>query len=287
MSLIGVSYNLGRSRGLRPSHIATFIGFAGMVVFAALAGAARLRSAPVEVWVVGLIAGLAQYLGVVALAAAFQRGPLSPAWCAAAMTFPPALLYAWFWLGERLTGLRLAGVVLACVCVVLASLHGSAAGHARAERKHGWGTRIFYGLLLLLVMLMCSSVNVSLKVLGGHLLPDGRNTLEVYGLVFLTACYGALGVPMLVDTLVQPPPVEARPAFLPIGLLAAFGSVSGFALLRAVAQEPAALVFPVNAVASLLGGSVTSVLFFRERVTPLWFGMVLAGSLAVVLVGLA
>ena len=52
MSLIGVAYNLGRSRGLRPSHIATFIGFAGMVVFAALAGTARLRSAPGDVWIV-------------------------------------------------------------------------------------------------------------------------------------------------------------------------------------------------------------------------------------------
>jgi len=154
-------------------------------------------------------------------------------------------------------------------------------------RRHGWGTRIFYGLLLLLVMVMSSSINVALKMLGGHLLPDGRNILSVYGLVFLAVCYAAFGVLMLADTLLQPPPVVSRAALVPIGLVAAFGSVGGFALLRTVAQEPAALVFPVNAVASLLGGSVSSVLFFRERVTPVWFGMVLAGSVAVVLVGLA
>ena len=287
MSLIGVAFNLGRPRGLRPPHIATFMGFAGAVVFAVLAGSALLRSAPAYVWLVGLFAGVTQYLGVVALGAAFRRGPLSPAWCAAAMTFPPALVYAWLWLGERLTGLRLAGVLLACGTVVLASLHGSAADNTSVVRRHGWGTRIFYGMLLLIVMVMSSSINVALKMLGGHMLPDGRNTLAAYGLVFLAACYIAFGVLMLADTLVHPPSVESRPALVLIGLLAAFGSVGGFALLRTVAQEPAALVFPVNAVASLLGGSVSSVLFFRERVTPIWFGMVLAGSVAVVLVGLA
>ena len=46
------------------------------------------------------------------------------------------------------------------------------------------------------------------------------------------------------------------------------------------------MVFPANSVASLLGASVVSVLFLRERVTPLWFGMLAAGGAAVGLVGL-
>ena len=286
LALIGVAYNLGRSRGLTPPHIAACMGCAGTVVFTALAGGTLLRTAPGYVWWIGLLAGAAQYLAVVAFGAALRRGPLSPAWCAGAMTFPPALIYAWICLGERLTGLRLAGSLLACGCVVLAAVHGGGAGSSPAQR-HGWGTRIVYGLLLLIVMTACSSVNVAMEMLGARVLPEGPSALAAYKFVFLAACYAMFSVLLLTNVLRHPPLPASRRALVPIGLLAAIGSVGGFALLQSVAHEAAALVFPVSAVASLLGGSVTSVLFFRERVTLLWFGMVLTGCAAVVLVGLA
>jgi hypothetical protein len=52
---------------------------------------------------------------------------------------------------------------------------------------------------------------------------------------------------------------EARRWLLPLGSLAAVGSVGGFMLLRLAAGAPAALVFPVSAVASLLGANIVFV----------------------------
>jgi len=289
MSLIGVAYNMGRSRGLQATHIATFIGLIGAVCFAGFAGGESLRSTPSLVIWVGVIAGLAQYLGIAFLGAALRRGPLSPAWCAAAMLFPPAIIYAWIVLGERPGVMRLAGSLLACSCVIMASIHGSsgAVSTKTDENNRKLSTRLVYGLLLIGVMIFASSINVSLKMLGGRILADGRSMVQAYGLAFLAICYVTLGFLMLIDTFMHPPPAASRRSLLPIGLLATVGSVGCFGLLRLVAQYPAALVFPVNAVASLLGASLSSVFFFGEKVTPLWFGMVGAGCVAVVLVGLA
>jgi drug/metabolite transporter (DMT)-like permease len=285
MSLIGVAFGFGGRHGLRPPHIAVFMGLAGAAVFGALAGPAVLRAAPPAVWLAGLAVGLTQYAGLVALGAALRRGPLSPAWCAAAMVFLPVLAYARLALGEKVGGLRLAGVVLACVCVVLASLQGQGTPGPGKRPRSGRATQL-YGLLLVAVVVNGSSLVVGIKDFSSRLLADGRTWMDAHGLVLLAASYGVFGLCMLAETLLRPPPAASRRAQWLAGLVAAAGSIGGFALLRHAAAAPAAVVFPANSVASLLGASVVSVLFLRERVTPLWFGMLAAGVAAVVLVGL-
>jgi drug/metabolite transporter (DMT)-like permease len=287
LSLIGVAYNLGHPRGLQPQHIAPFMGFLGAAFFAALAGWTGLRAAPPLVWWAGVLAGLAQYVTVISFALALRRGPLSPVWCAASMSFLPALLYAWIGCGERPVPLRLAGAALACVCVVLASLLNARSAGAAQAGSQGWGTRLIYGVLLVLVLASAGSILVAFTYLGHHNGTDGLPLLRAHSLPVLCAAYLTFALALVVDLIAHPPPRVSRRALLPIGLLAAAGSVGGFALLRLVAHAPAACVFPINAVASLLGGSVSSVLVFRERISPLWIAMVLVGCVSVVLVGLA
>jgi len=289
LSLIGIAYGMGRAHQLQSSHIATFMCLAGVPVFSILAGMDMLCAAPPRIWLLGLAAGLSQFVTMRAINAALRRGPLSPVWCAASMTFLPALLYAWVALGEHTSGMRLAGAVLACVCVVLGAVHGSrakkgdGAGHA-----HGWRAVVAYSLLLLLIVPTAASLHVSNKILGSQLLPDGRNAMDAFGLVFFLACYGSTGLGLLGDSLVRnPPPRESRRALVWLGLLASIGSIGGFLVLRLAAASPAALVYPVNSVSSLLGVTLASVLIMRERITLAWAGMVAAGVIAVLLVGLS
>ena len=286
MSLIGVAFGMGGARGVQPPHIAIFMGFCGLPVFACMAGMDALRAAPASVWWIGVAAGVTQYLGVCALGAALRRGPLSPAWCAAAMIFLPVLAYARLALDQRIGGCRLAGVALACVCVALAAWQGGSRVPGTAASPRDWRTTAVYGLLLVVIVINASSLSLAITMLGAHTRADGRTQMDAFGLVMLAACYAAFGVCMLADTLARPPPVATRRLQWTAGLLASVGSVGGFALLRHAASAPAAMVFPANSVASLLGASVVSVLFFRERVTPVWIGMLVAGVAAVVLVGL-
>ena len=285
MSLIGTAYGFGHGRAIRPPHIAVFMGAAGMFVFAAMAGAHTLQAAPASVWLTGAAAGASQYLGLAVFGAALRRGPLSPAWCAAAMTFLPAVIYAWIFLGERRSGANVAGVALACASVVLAALHGSRGRDPSARRPLDARTACVYGLLLATIVVLAGSINVSMKFLGHRPAPGGRDAMSAYGLVMLAACYAVFGICMLADTLARPPPVAARGRLLPLGLVAAVGSVGGFALLRCAASAPAAQVFTANSVASLLGTSLVSVVWLRERTTPAWIGMLVTGCAAVVLVG--
>ena len=219
-----------------------------------LAGSEMIQAAPLRVWGLGLAAGLAQYVANRSVNSALRRGPLSPVWCAASVTFLPALLYARLALGEQITGMRLAGVLLACVCVVLGAFHGATAEKDGAAQSRGWRAIAIYTMLLLLIVPTAASLVVSNKILGSQLLPDGRNAMDAFGLVFFMACYGVLGFGLLIDSLVRnPPPRESRRAMMWLGGLATIGSVGGFLVLRLAAASPAALVYPVNAVASLLG----------------------------------
>ena len=210
MSLIGVAFGLGGRHGVRPPHIAVFMGLCGLVVFGALAGRDVLRATPAAVWWIGLATGITQYLGVVALGAALRRGPLSPAWCAAAMIFLPVLVYARIALGEQVGGLRLTGVALACVCVVLASLQGGNAPAGAGRRDWNIRATLFYGLLLVLVVVNASSVAVAMKILGARMADGARTWMDAYGLAMYTASYGVFGVCMLGDTLARPPPAGSR-----------------------------------------------------------------------------
>ena len=180
----------------------------------------------------------------------------------------------------------LVGVALACACVVLASLQGGARATGGTTPLRNWRTTVVYALLLVAIVINASSLCLAFKILGARTLSDGRTQMDAFGLVMLAACYATFGVCMLAETLARPPPVATRRLQWTAGLLASVGSVGGFALLRHAASAPAALIFPANSLASLLGASVVSALFFRERVTPLWFGMLATGVAAVVLVGL-
>ena len=202
-----MAYALGGPRGVRPPHIAIFMGFSGLPVFACLAGTEALRTAPASVWWIGVAAGATQYVGLCAFGAALRRGPLSPAWCAAAMTFLPVLAFARLALDERVGGCRLVGVALACACVVLASLQGGARATGGTTPLRNWRTTVVYALLLVAIVINASSLCLAFKILGARTLSDGRTQMDAFGLVMLAACYATFGVCMLAETLARPPPV--------------------------------------------------------------------------------
>jgi drug/metabolite transporter (DMT)-like permease len=54
-------------------------------------------------------------------------------------------------------------------------------------------------------------------------------------------------------------------------------------LLSLCAQAPAAVVFTINGTIIILGGALSSVIFFKEKITRAWYGTIGFGLLAVIL----
>ncbi|MEO8377226.1 MAG: hypothetical protein ABI579_06115, partial [Candidatus Sumerlaeota bacterium] len=110
--IIGLGYRLGQARGITTPAVVLYISAAGVVFFGAMLGAHPF-DAPARVWILGIAAGIAQYLTIELVAAALKRGPLSPIWCALNLVFVPIIIYSWYALGESLGVTKLVGIVIA------------------------------------------------------------------------------------------------------------------------------------------------------------------------------
>jgi hypothetical protein len=68
-----------------------------------------------------------------------------------------------------------------------------------------------------------------------------------------------------------------------LGILAGVGSVSGLWLLGTCIALPAAILFTVNSVSSILFTAVVGTLFFKEQRTVNWYATIGCAILVVVL----
>ena len=279
-SLIGVSYRLGQSRGISSLRIGFGLALGGAVFFGVRAWGISLCDVPGRVIVFAIIAGSMQYVVVRLVQLALSMGPLSPLWCSIALSFVPTVMYSALFLGEHLRTLQFAGVAAGILCVLVGSLQHR---HSRGEEKQTGSTLLYALVLFVLFVFNCTS-SVMLKDLSVRTTAAGANCISEYCGIYLAVFYAAMCLPVFIHLCVARREQVSAVRWAGLSVLAAAGSVGGMSALTAVVTLPAAMVFTVNGISSILAGSLTSVFFFRERITLAWFAMLLLGVAAAVLV---
>ena len=279
---LGVSFRLGQAKGLSPAHVALVIGVVGSAVFGSQVGGAP-RPAPALIWALGLAFGATQYLAVKLFRIALARGPLSPMWCAANLGFIIAVIYSRLFLGEQPTPMQYVGVAAAVACVLVATL-----GQPQAESA-GTGLRRLrtgadYGIILVLILGLTGLSPVFLKYLNARPFGAGRTYLTAFSDLYLLLFYGSFGLLAAGDLLVTRALGGRWRAMLAAGGLGAAGSVVGLWAWATACGLPAAVVFTVTSVVSIVVAAVVSVLAFKEKASLGWYATIGLAGLAVVLV---
>jgi len=286
-SLIGIGLRLGTDRKLHPLHLVAVSSLMGTIVFGARALPLLEGGVPVLVIVLGIIAGLSQYGVIHLVKPALHMGPLSPLWCALMLGFVPVIVFAGLFRGEGMGPWQSTAVVLAIGCVVAASLgrrkeKDSVEGEA-PEKPQGWW---LYGVLLLAILVVNSLVDICIKDLGMVPGPDDESMWEVYGPLFLATLYLWIHVCVMADIVVKKRMPASFPWMLGLGALVGVGSMGGLWLVGMSIELPAAVLFTVRSVASILFTAVVGTLYFREERNWTWYATVGLGVMVVVFASL-
>lgn len=279
--LIGVAYRLGQARGVPARSIALVLFAAGALFFGLRSLGQHWHEAPRYVFLLGVGVGASQYLMARLLPVALALGPLSPLWCAVCLSFLLAVAYDCLFLGQTIGPFEAAAVLAAAGSVVFGSLQQHDGGEGKPVSLAG---RAIYGGLLFLMLALNSVVLIAIKDLAARAAPSGVPLAEAYGNVFFTLFYASGGAVLAVDLAASGGLGAPVLRTLAVGLLAAGGSVAGMSLLIVCAVLPAAVVFTLSHVLSILTAGLVSVVFFRERAGPAWWAMMALGVVSLVLV---
>ncbi len=290
LSLIGVAFKIGQGRGVIPLHISMCMGIAGAIVFGSQMDWHNLGVLPLFVWGMVLLTTLGQLLAMHLVKICLRMGPLSPLWAAMNLTFLPVILYSALFLSESIRIMEMAAIFAGILTVVFASqtTGGPSAGEGETAAKHGMKTKLTYSLLLVLVLMGNSLVFIVIKDLGTRTVAPGSGGtwLAMYIAPIYFLMYASLALFSGAASWMQ----KARPDrvrdLVMLGALAAAGSIAGLVLLKISIPLPAALVFTLSGVMTIVSGAVASVVFFREPVFWAWYGTVGFGVLAVLLANL-
>jgi len=282
-SCLGVSWRWGQAKGVPPTHVALVISVVGAAFFALRAG--ESFSAPALIWVLGIAAGMGQYAAIKLIKVALSRGPLSPLWCAIGLGFIVTIMYASAFLGETLRPVQSLGVAAGVACVIVASL---AQGHG--DNGSGAGTRrrlvdrVAYGLLLLVTLIASSGAAVMVKHLGSLTYSPSQTYMDHFGGLFYLLLYAVFGLMIAGESAVTRPRGIPLKWMLAVGAFGAAGSVTGLWAWGAASAFPAAVVFTVSSVISIVGAAIVSAVFFGERTSAGWFATLGLAVASVVLV---
>jgi len=300
---LGVAYRLGQARGVTPTQIGLVIAAAGCAVFGGTVGSEEW-AAPAVVWVLGIGVGISQYLVLKLIRPALARGSLSALWCAVNLGFIIAVAYAALFLGERPGLLQQAGIAAAVACVAVASAGQQPAEGGLRSSQCRTADRLAYGLLLLLILVLTGLSPAFLKYLSAHpavalegprVLPvgaggaDGQAALggslmREFGHFYYLIFYAVFAVLILADLAITGAIKARMGTAARVGLLGAAGSVVGMWAWAAASPLPAAVLFTVSSVVSLLLAAAVSVTAFGEKRSLAWYATVGLAVAAVVLV---
>ena len=281
---IGVSYRVGQARGVRPTQIALVMSLVGAAVFGLRCRGLAFEQVPLRLWLVGLGAGAGQYCTMVLIRRALARGGLTAMWCAVGLQFLPVILYARFVLDELISPLRLLGVTAGIACVLVAALRQKAGSGPRPRRQTRAGGYAAHAAVLLGILLCNSVVSIGIKDLSARPGGSAASYLSRFGELYYALMYVGLGGLICLEVVARKGIGVPLRRLLPVGLLAACGSTIGLWAMGLSAALPAALVFTISGVVSILGAALVSVLALGERPTRLWYAMVALAVLAIVLV---
>lgn len=285
LSLIGVAFRLGQSRNVMPLHIATSIGIFGALFFGFQMDWASMGQIQLFIFGLALLNALGQILSMELTKVGLKKGPLSPVWCALNLTFLIVIVYSFLFLGEQLNVFQYLALLAGILCVIAASNLGKTA--SEKDRRMSLKDKITYGMILILILLGNSVVFVTIKDLGMRAIPAGGNTyLGAYLPNIYFILYATMAIVCGLVAFFQKTRPTSGLALVGLGVMAGIGSIGGLYLLSRCVALPAALVFTINGMVTILGGTLASVLFFGEPRTKAWYATLGFGILAVVLANL-
>ncbi|MFH0882496.1 MAG: hypothetical protein V2A56_05895 [bacterium] len=290
LSIIGVAFKIGQSRNVTPLYISMCMGIAGALFFGVQMDWSELGDLPTIVWVFALLNASGQIVAMYLVNVCLKLGPLSPLWAAMNLTFLPVILYSAILFGEPVTGMQFAAVAAGILTVAFASQMTTGGGAAGEKEKSAFPmkAKLSYGIYLLVILLSNSIVFITIKDLGTRPLAAGMD-VTILGR-YLAPIYFTLYVGLALFTGTAGYLQKVKPKrwgdLVKLGLLAALGSISGLLLLKVCIPLPAALVFTISGVITIISGAIASILFFREKIFWAWYATVGAGVLAVILANL-
>jgi drug/metabolite transporter (DMT)-like permease len=284
---IGTAYKLGQSRNVSTAHVVLGISVAGMMVTAPLCFPSQTH-APLQVWILGIVAGLSQYVTIRLIGKGLAMGSLSVVWCIVSLSFFPVIPFACLYFGEKLAWPQYLGVVAALACVLLASFGGkrqaSAATVAGAPApKSALSHALFFGLMLAAILIGNSVCNIIQSYLS-NTKPLGADTslLKLYGWLWMFVLYASITLAAVTDLRLRRKLTAAPPKWmLALGALAGVSSILGISLQNMVSDKP--MSFVINGSAGIIAAALLSVLLFKERPGRAWCATIALGIVAVVL----
>ena len=279
---LGSAYRLGQARGVTPTQIGLVIAAVGCAVFGW-----RVRGqewgAPEVVWVLGIGVGLSQYLVIRLIGPALARGPLSPLWCAVNLGFVVAVVYAAVCLDERPSLAQYAGLAAAAGSVLAASLGQPGTTSPKGPAGREAGAAAVYGALLLLILGLNGLSPTFLKYLSAQPAAGGISLVAAFADLYYLVFYATLAILVFGDLLITRAFHPRIMTLLGVGLLGGVGSVVGMGAWALASSLPAAVLFTVSSVVSILVAAVASVAGFGEKRSAAWHVTVGLAIAAVVL----
>ncbi|HAE86532.1 TPA: hypothetical protein DCG86_00745 [Candidatus Marinimicrobia bacterium] len=144
--------------------------------------------------------------------------------------------------------------------------------------------KILYGVMLIVILFSNSIVFLTIRDLGSRMVPgDVVSYLGKYlpNIYFILYAMMALVCGTVVSFQKIKP--ESTGTLIRLGLMGGVGSIAGLFLLSLCAPYPAAFVFTINGMITILAGTLASVFFFGEKRTTAWYLTISFGILAVIL----
>ncbi|HRS51904.1 MAG TPA: hypothetical protein P5268_09815 [Candidatus Marinimicrobia bacterium] len=282
LAVIGVTFRWGQSKNIVPLHISTAIGIAGAIFFAFKADFSTIGELPTFIYIIAIVNGLGQLLTMILTRVALRRGPLSPVWCAMNLTFLIVIVYSALFLSENISLLQYLALGSGIISVIFAS--SIETEKAESQVKSNWKDKLIYGIMLILILIGNSVIFVAIKDLGTRYIPGQNVTwLGAYTNNIYFIFYVVLALSNGIVAVSQKTKPTSIGYLVGLGALAGAGSICGMLLLSLCAQAPAAVVFTINGTIIILGGALSSVIFFKEKITRAWYGTIGFGLLAVIL----
>lgn len=289
-SFLGIGYRLGQNKSIRSEPIAAVAGLAGVTMFLIDSGGLSTISVPPVIWLTAILIGVSQYFLVKLIKVALDYGPLSPLWCAVSLQFVPIVFFAHFVFSEHLRALHYIGLIAALACVSLGAiankknLEHNAAGSLDklvVDRSRV----LLYGFMLVVILLLNSIAGMAAKYLGMTESAEGTTLMVQYGGQYLFWFYTAFAVALWLNVMSMGHKSvnnNWRYAVL-CGLVAGGGSIGGMWAIRLCVAMPAAAMFTIISIMSILGAAVFGTLLFGEKRSPAWYGMLAAGIATIIL----
>jgi len=283
-AVIGIMMRMGQSKNVVPLHISMCMGIAGAVYFGLQINWAEW-SVPAYVVIMALCGTAGLIASMIFTKMSLKRGPLSPLWTATNLTFIVVTVYAALMFGEKIAPMQGLALLFGVGCVIFAANLGDEGSEVNLGKKP-LKIKLEYAFLLFLVLIGNSFSFVVIKDLGTRLIPDTSIPYIViyrphmYFFMYLSMALASFLIVKYID---KSKPVSYKWVWI-LGACAAAGSIVGMVMLSSVVGKlPASIVFTLNSICCILTGCIVSVLVFREKVRPAWWGTIIFGVIAVVL----